>query len=267
MRLVDVHLGGPTGYKDQPEIPERFARDFQMYVWEDGEAGGELRLGGPAPEGANDAVSETIISHGVWEVPETICLLSAFRAHPYATFVDLGAHIGWFSLLALQEDLYVRSYDANPRSLDLIAQSHELAPKPIHRLWLQQDVIDVLWEGIGQTNLPLIVKIDVEGAESHAVRGLRPYFERRQITHCLMEVSPVFAGYYGDLLGELFDLGYVGYVMPEKRSPPPVVKEVHAWLVQYGRRLDYLHRGSMKDWVNDQHQFDVLLFSPEARFG
>lgn len=268
MRLVDVHLGGPTKYLDQPAIPDRFARDFQMWVWEDGEAGGELRVGGPAPEGANDCVSETIISHGVWEVPQSICLLSAFAANPDALFLDFGAHIGWYPLLALTSGLRTIALDGSERGLGMLANSRYVNGVPPGRLSLLHAVIDnpgVIPPSAGV--MGLIVKIDVEGAENHVVKGLWPSFQMHQISHCLMEISPVFDSYYGDLLGDIFDLGYVGYVMPPKRPRPPVVADVHRWLRAHGYRLDYLTRNSMKDWVNAQHQFDVILFTPEAKWG
>jgi SAM-dependent methyltransferase len=259
VKLVDVKLGGPTKYMDQPAVPDRFRREFKMWVWDDGEAEGELRRGGPAPKGADDCVSQTIISHGVWEVPETIFMLSAFAANPKARFIDLGCQIGWFSLLAASSGLQVEAVDANRHALSILRDSAE-ENGWINQIMFVLGTVDHYVAPVG----PLIVKIDVEGAENIAVAGLAAPFAAGLISHCLIEVSPVFENYYPDLLAALFDVGYQGWVMPEKRVPPRVFKDAESFLLRHCRRLDYLERDSMRDWVQAQHQFDVILVHPEA---
>ena len=264
MRLVDVSLGGPTRYMDQPAIPERFRREFKMWVWDDGEAAGELRVGGPAPEGADDCVSQTIISHGVWEVPQSIFLMSAIAANPHARFVDLGCQIGWFSLLAASFGMKVEALDANASALGVLRASAEENGWTKQIMFVHGEVQRYEPPVLAE---PLIVKIDVEGAELRAVQRLSYAFMGKRISHCLMEVSPCFYDYYPNLLAYLFDLGYRGWVMPSKRVPPRVFRDTESFLLRHCRRLDYLTRASMRDWVQAQHQFDVILALPEAKWG
>jgi antitoxin component HigA of HigAB toxin-antitoxin module len=268
-RLVEIHLGGPTAYTDHPPIPERFSRDFKLWIFDPDEGGGMKVHERVLNEGERDVVSEAIGDLGVWEVPETITLSSAFAAAQSGTaFLDIGSHVGWFSAIAGTYGLHVTAVDADAGALELLEQT-----------WEENDfeselkTINTLVDENLEWELPVavraaIVKMDIEGAERHAVSMLWPWFEDGTITHCLMEVSPCFNDTYPALLGSLFDLGFVGHVMPRKRQQPKEMDEVYSYLSVYGRRLDVLTRHAMSDWIGQQHQFDIVVFRPAgARWG
>jgi hypothetical protein len=266
-RVVDVHLGGPTPYQDYPAIPERFARSFKLWVFDVDEGDGMQladRVQGP---GERDIVSEAIFDQGVWEVPETILLMSAFAAYPRAQFVDFGCHVGWYSTIASTFGLDVVAVDSNPAAIALLARTWRENGFQGRLSLLAREIDEGLILQVPWEASTIIVKIDIEGAERHAVKALWRYFEDGTITHCLMEVSPCFNDTYPDLLGSLFDLGYVGYVMPRKVDQPKPIGDIPRYLASHCRRLDFLTRDSMAHWVRRQHQFDLIAFRSGARWG
>ena len=267
MKLVEVGLGGPTAYEDYPPIPERFSREFKLWIF-DADGGKGMKVHDRVlNEGERDVVSEAIGLYGVWEVPETIILSSAFAAAPEDTmFVDIGSHVGWFSVLAGSYGLKVTAVDANVDALDLLRRSWE-DNRFLNYLGLVSVEITEGTHWVQPRTENMIVKMDVEGAERHAVAMLRPWFEDGTIAQCLMEVSPCFNDTYPALLGELFDLGYVGHVMPRKRNAPRLVGDVRTYIAVHCRRLDVLTREAMAEWISRQHQCNVIIFRPEAAWG
>jgi hypothetical protein len=265
-QLVDIHVGGPTPYEDYPPIPERFSRDFKLWIFDPDEGVGMKVVDRVLNEGERDVVSDAIAEYGVWEVPETITLSSAFAAAgPHTAFIDIGSHVGWFSAVAATYGLDVTAVDSNAAALELLRQTwRENGFKS--QLALINEMVDTNTEWKFPVGVDTaIVKMDIEGAESHAVGALWPWFEDGTVTHCMMEVSPCFNDGYPALLRALFDLGYVGHVMPRKRiEPHPVGDDLYKYLSIHARRLDTLTPAAMTNWITRQWQINVIIFKPEA---
>lgn len=210
--LVDVKLGGQTGYADYAPIPARLTRNFEMLVfnWR------TYASDGPYCPG-RDVVSEAIAIQGVWEPLETIAILSVLTSKP-GLVKDCGAQIGWFSLLAASCGCDVAAVEADAEPLRLLRVSAERngwgAP-----IWTNHLRIDATTPPEPAVSWRL-VKIDVEGAEFDAIRVLRPALEAGKVDHILMECSPVFAEGYGMLVHGIVDLGYEAYAFPDKATPP-----------------------------------------------
>lgn len=263
--IVKVHLGGPTAYTDYPAVPSRFSRDFNIHVLPPGVPPSILHSSVVPDSG--DVVSDTIRDLKTWEVPETLFMCSAFAAAPPGTmFVDIGCHVGWYSLLAMSYDLDVVALDGDHRMLQALHRSVQ-ANAYRSRLDLRLEMIDASWHGLTIPADNVIVKLDVEGNEIHALGGLWDLFMTERVSHLLMEVSPCFEDYYPVLLTRLFDLGYIGFVMPVKQAVPPTFDDAEQFLRNHCRRLDQLSRQSMTEWVQAQHQFDMILFRHDAAFG
>ncbi|MEX2253025.1 MAG: hypothetical protein WD649_02635, partial [Thermoleophilaceae bacterium] len=231
-RLVTVELGGPTGYRDLPPIPEQHARRFKMEVWD---PDAHPVDGGPYCP-AHDAVSETIATLGVWEPCETTLTLAVCStAAPGSVVLDYGAQIGWFTLLAASCGIDVLAVDADADNLRLIQASAK------RNAW--DAIVHTSHARVGPDSTPAapaervrLVKIDVEGAEGEVVRCLWPSIEAGLVDHLLGAVSPVFAGYYPDLVADLVDAGYEAWMMPPKRTPPVPFRSLPLHLEPY--RID-----------------------------
>lgn len=213
---VPVHLGGPTGYKDLPPIPDQFSRDFTMFVWDP-----EVHPvdGGPYCP-AHDAVSATIVSHGVWEPREACVALDAFRACPEGVFYDIGAQIGWFSILALQEGLDVVAYECDPDNARMLWLNTKTLPGP-GSVALAQERIGEDTPGLTtlEPQQPIaFAKLDIEGAEFDGIRLLRPFIDQGLVKRMMVEISPVFRYGYGQLVLDIIQMGYDAFVLPKRGS-------------------------------------------------
>lgn len=214
-RLVEIDLAAPHAYADLPQVPARFARQFAIHVWDTDIYPVD---GGPHCP-AHDAVSETLRSHRIWEPVETILTLDACNAAMNELVIDMGAQIGWFSLLAASRGRHAVAYDADPECLRLIRASAE------SNGWARR--IDPIPLRIGPDTPPFdftghacLAKVDVEGAEDEAVRVLWPAIADGRVSHLLVEVSPVFSDGYPVLCERIVAAGYRAYRLPPKQRPP-----------------------------------------------
>lgn len=259
--LTNVKLGGPHGYGDYPEVPARLARSFQMYAWDTNTHPVD---GGPYCP-AHDAVSETIVSHNIWEPRETILALDVFDRTPtcdaegeYTVFVDFGAQLGWFGLLAASCGVGVLAIEADENNRDMLKAStrlngwdHLVTVEP----WRVGPDTPVLGEELLHGGRVCLAKIDIEGAERDAIRMLWSAIENGRVDRLMVEVSPVFDSYYPDLVADLVGVGYRAYTLPGKVRPPVSFEDPAAALAPY--RIDDLGAGPLKALVAGWHQEDV----------
>lgn len=252
-KTVTVSLGGPTPYHDYTSIPMRLARSFKMeiYDWER-YAGTE----GYCP--GNDAVSETIDKLGIWEPRETVLALHVLTSQP-GHVLDMGAQLGWFSLLALSAGCSVHAYDADPdnlRALEVSALAQPRAKIVTRELRIGPDTEPMYPRRVR------FAKLDLEGAEDEAVRMLWPTIEAGLLDHMLIEVSPCFADYYPDLMVNLVDAGFRVYLLPPKSTPPHEIDDPERDLAPW--RLDTLSTPDLRARVASWTQEDVWLRREEA---
>lgn len=248
-RHVDVDLAGEHGYRDLPQIPERLATQFSLWVWDP-----EVHPVGPGDYcPARDAVSETIVSHRIWEPRETALTLDVL--HDGDLFLDLGCQIGWYSVLAATIGAQVVAVDAELANLQLAARSlaevHDAARHKTQmvRIAAQSEPFPV--------RRYRLVKIDIEGAEADAVRMLGPAIDAGTVDHLMLEVSPVFtsgdAYHYPRLLASLAASGFELYELPPKQHHPRPFTTAREYLESM--RLDA--RPGWQDEVAAWHQADV----------
>ena len=71
------------------------------------------------------AVSDAIRQLGVWEPVETALLSSAFAGGGADGFIDVGCHVGWYSVIARQWGLPVLAIDISPACLAMLDRRHD----------------------------------------------------------------------------------------------------------------------------------------------
>lgn len=253
-RHVDIHLGGPTRYRDLTPIPHRFAAQFDIEIWDTEEH--PVDGGSYCP--AHDAVSETILSHGVWEPRETTVILAALEAlGEHATFLDIGAQIGWFSTVAGHHGYPVMAIEADPDVADVLRRNLDSTGTD-HAVTVMRVGPNT---GLTTPILPytvdparFVAKIDIEGAEPDAIDALRRHIVNGSIPFILMEISPVFHDRYPAMVSDLFAFGYRAFLMPPKSRPPFVINELSDLAP-----LEFTDASTVADW----HQEDVLFADPE----
>ncbi len=258
-RRVTVDLAQRHGYLDLAPVPARLARRFEMMVWDPVMHPVD---GGPYCPAA-DAVSETIVNQRIWEPTETILTLAACcAAHDDSLVVDFGAQLGWFSLLAASCGLDVDAIEADPENARLLAASCELNG------W--SDSVSVTVQRITEASGPILMrpialaKIDVEGSERDAVAMLRPSIEAGLVDHLLIEVTPLFADYYGGLVADLVEQGYRAWRLPPKNVPPFrmmfLPEDLEPW------RISDLPRAELVALVDSWRQEMVWFSRPGAKW-
>lgn len=250
-RLIDVDLARLHGYHDYTPVPARLAREFSMWVWDPN----VHPVDGGAYCPAHDAVSETIISHNVWEPRETVLMLTVLDSQP-GPVMDIGAQIGWFTLLALSAGCEVDAFDAEADNLDLLVQSAALngwdTELTAHWGRLDHDTTNLNAE----VRPVRFAKIDIEGAEHNAVRILTPWLANGLLDHLMVEVSPTFipGEHYPDLVERVIGYGYQAFTLPEKQRPPVDLEDV---TVMDRFELTAADEGKRREVVRECGQMDV----------
>ncbi|MFM5922851.1 MAG: FkbM family methyltransferase [Novosphingobium sp.] len=177
-----------------------------------------------------ELVDRTIWSSGEWEPLETDLIRQVLR--PGDSFADVGANIGYFSLLAAQlvgPAGKVHAFEANPRTFDLLCANIALNGGPIspHLVALGESS-GTAWvahpeegnagadfmvfedpghgQAIGLARLDALladpalrlIKIDIEGAEAKAIRGAEALLLRADAPDLVFEFTPDFLRRAGD---------------------------------------------------------------------
>jgi FkbM family methyltransferase len=170
----------------------------------------------------SEFISNYIRKHGCWEPITTEVLIEVFRSSPGSTFVDIGANIGWFSLVAASEGVPVVAFEPVDENYQIFRQSIDVngwgdridlrgiaigeekgsliinispnnmgvcSTRDIRSSGTHCQLCDVeRLDDILNTG-PLVVKVDVEHMELNVLRGMEKLFQKGLVTHLVMEIS------------------------------------------------------------------------------
>lgn len=182
-KVVDTEIGKMTIY------------DYEQYMGFNGYCSGQ------------DDISRTLDLYGRWEVDETAVAREVLEAgNRNNLFIDVGSHVGWFSRLAQQYGYQVHAYEADLENIELFTTNTE-GIAVVNHIWFGEDskIAPPFERDIE------LLKIDIEGAEKHAIRVFKDSLPR--VKNILIEVSPCFNDSYPQLIGLLQDLGFSAYFM------------------------------------------------------
>lgn len=189
----------------------------------------------------DEYISNYIREHGCWEPFTVEVLLELFRFRkPFTTFVDVGANIGYFSLIAAEQGIPVVAFEPVAANFGLFTKSIEqnnfsnlikvyMIPLSDTR---EKIVLNISNENMGlcstrqllnhsytQSSMSecldtyfgkniqndIIIKIDVEEQELKVLKGMTETLSSGHVTHIIIEISV-----YND---EIFDiLRKYGYI-------------------------------------------------------
>lgn len=223
---VEVDLSKRHGYTDLAQLPEGLAPPpLRMEVW-------DWTVAAPFDDvtqkdgqwcPARDAVSETIVTFGIWEPSETLALLDVFSKmddqHEDWIFLDIGAQLGWYSILARLSGARSIAVEADPDVRVILDRNLRNTPGKASPLVLSERITPAT--EAADIPHPTVVKIDIEGAEPDAVRMIWPAIESGNIKAAMIELSPVFGVDTTSIIRKLMnDNSYRALQMPEKNLPP-----------------------------------------------
>lgn len=163
----------------------------------------------------DDEVSKSLDVNMSWEpYGLTIAAELVRRNAPDGMVVDLGAHVGCYSLVAAYEGRQVLAVDADPEHVKtLVTNCHEPFDHLVYpvRGWIGDETPEI---SVHSQRIRLL-KIDIEGNEGEALRVFDPHLRGGLVDTVLMEVSPVFNDTYPGLAQRLVDYGYDAYLVPD----------------------------------------------------
>ena len=195
---------------------------------------------------SDTVIADRLIRSGTWEPFETEVFLEQV-SRTAGIVVDIGANIGYYTLLAARRGAAVVAFEPDPENAALLRKnvrengfeaSVEVVQKAVwdrtgserlytspdnrgdHRLYSSGDdreslVCDTvrLDDFFGSRDTPIgLVKIDAQGAEGRVLKGMRRTLERNRSAALLIEFSPNLLALLGDDPDEgLADLARHGF--------------------------------------------------------
>lgn len=175
---------------------------------------------------AQDIISYCIDTRGpegVWERDETRVICNILDQPGFDRVVlDVGSQVGYYSLIAAARGFSVAAMDTSADNLKCLSNSAERNNLDIaqYRCWIDDDA-----EALPAVDDVRLVKIDIEGAEVHAISMLTPLLAARRIHHLVVEISPVFNDTYPDLVeniaGHGYDVAVIDGCAPDALRPLP----------------------------------------------
>lgn len=137
----------------------------------------------------NDLVSADIRKFKCWEPYQTEITIEILKKIKNKEFIDIGAHIGYYSVICGVYGFNVKAYEKNNlffKVLESNVKEHENIT--IYNQCVDENNIHSAFEN---KNIGLI-KIDVEGNEPEIIYGMKDYIEGRKIDCMIIEISPKF---------------------------------------------------------------------------
>lgn len=166
---------------------------------------------------ANDEVSFSIATQGIWEGFETCLALDILRQP--GLVLDFGANLGWYSTLAALADCEVLAVEADEENVEVLVENARLNNVEDRivtcRGWIGADT-----PAVSAGPRIRFLKSDVEGAENHVMRVCEPLFAAGLVDYALLEVSPIFGDHYPAIIAEANSFGYDSFLVPDKGFSP-----------------------------------------------
>jgi hypothetical protein len=168
----------------------------------------------------NDLVSYDIRRYGSWEPYQSELTLELLRTLPNKVFIDIGAHIGYYSIIAAKHGFDVIAFEKNPVYFKVLADN--AAP---------YSNIQLLRTEVTRDNLPKfekpvgLIKIDVEGCEPEIIAGMEDIITARLIDALIVEISPKFRPpeVWLELITFMIENGYSAFDIG--LSPPRAIQK------------------------------------------
>ena len=212
-RTVTVTLSGPSAVREYPAIPAHLARYFDLDIYD-----AKRYMGFKGYCTGQDEMSLSIIENGIWEGFETRLVMEILAREDRDSLVlDFGAHIGWYTLLAVSFGYQVRAFEADPENVEMLYMNliqNGLATGVNTREGWIDDRTPPLHLDPGRRIA--LLKSDLEGSEDHVERMCRDLFRDHRIRFALLEISPCFKAHYPDTVMRIADAGYWAYDVPSK---------------------------------------------------
>lgn len=182
------------------------------------------------PPSKTDGIFISLRNTKTWESSVTNSILYKFNEKKIDTFIDIGAHIGYYTLLLAHKNIKTYSFEPNLENYNILTKNlkiNNFNNSVIYNLGLSDSVGELEFyyrEGksghgsfnkkiVKQQNLNLckiinvdkldnihitgtniMVKIDIEGYELNAIKGMLQLLDSKKIKVFCIEISKIFYG-------------------------------------------------------------------------
>lgn len=182
------------------------------------------------PDSNTDGIFINLIKNKTWEPKITNYLLNYIKDNKIDAFIDIGANIGYYTLLLASYNIKTYSFEPNKINFKLLTENIELnnfnnsityniglgdkndninfyynTEKSGHgsclsniknkqNLYLEDTIKINKLDNMNITDNNILLKIDIEGYEYNALLGMKEMLSKKQIKCLCIEISRVFYG-------------------------------------------------------------------------
>lgn len=223
---VPVRLMGQL-LPDWPTIPPGWGSCFHLTVFDAGRYEGVneamAAAGGTEPVGycpGDDEVSRSVLLHGGWEGYETVTAM-ALLVGGDGVVVDVGAHVGWYTMLAARAGYDVLAVEAAAETCAVL-EANAAANGFAGRVRAVRGFVGSATAPVAPGQRIRLLKVDIEGLEWEAARVFEPALRAGDVDFALVELTPIFDNSRWEEAAELFDAcGYDAHLVASKAWPDP----------------------------------------------
>ena len=185
-----------------------------------------------------DIINTSIQKFGCWEPDQTEIFIELLLAHDSSStiFIDVGAHIGYYSIIAATSGYNCISIESNPQTFQRLLESVSLnglgAKVFAINAFCSEDGKSPRTIELGQLGIAskVIIKTDVEGFEPKVLKPILSWFSRHSVTALIAEASSKYASTWPDfvsLANQILHYGYCCYDIGN--SPDRALTNDHDW--------------------------------------
>lgn len=233
-----------------------------------------------------DAVTETIREYGCWEPDETEIILELLPPElaDSGYFIDVGAQLGYYSLIAASRGYKVVSFEYDIDVFSTLSDNIRLNGlqnliTPYRRYVC--DTADGVAKGVPRVTVDSLegtlglqaygirlLKVDVEGFDPLVIRGAMESFRNQSIYAAIVEISPKFEkrtpfSQYVKMAADVSALGYKVYdigIAPKRR-----LADRHDHLTRLaGQELTSFDEAELRAMIGAKEQTNFLFVRSAA---
>lgn len=158
-----------------------------------------------------DIISKCIEKDNCWEPFQTEITNEILKDGNHI-FIDVGSHLGYYSLLASLYNNNIISIEINNKYIELFNKSIKI--NNIKNIELYNKCVDKnfsLNSKIDTDTYIKLIKCDIEGYEIEFIDSIYNRLKNKKIENLILEISPLFRDNYPEYVKKIYDIGYYVY--------------------------------------------------------